>query len=203
MNRVALTGLVQIDLPDATLRYCDGGFFHFNGSVFRSHDPVFGTIRSVEPLTEGVGDSIPALTMTLLPPDTSAAAELARPGNQQSRVRFWIAEYDVDAGTISSAEVQFDGQIDQAKLQSRRGEKELTMTVVSLAERLFEGNIGNSLNPTWHKSVWPGERGQDNATGLGQPIAWGVEGPRAVGGGYGGGGGLGRFVYERVFEAHR
>src|SRR3546814_9368912 len=55
--------------------------------------------------------------------------------------------------------------------------------LVSLAERLFELNIGNSLNSAWHKSVWPGELGHDNATGLSIPVAWGVESPRSSGGG--------------------
>src|SRR3546814_14440890 len=60
---------------------------------------------------------------------------------------------------------------------------EVAVSVVSLAERLFELNIGNSLNSAWHKSVWPGELGHDNATGLSIPVAWGVESPRSGGGG--------------------
>src|SRR5690606_3785725 len=92
---------------------------------------------------------------------------------------FWIAEYDVATGIISTADVQFDGQIDQTVFSSGRGTKELSMSIVSLAERLFEGNIGNTLNSTWHKSVWPGEKGHDNATGLSVPIAWGTEAPRS------------------------
>src|SRR3546814_1850748 len=58
---------------------------------------------------------------------------------------------------------------------------EVAVSVVSLAERLFELNIGNSLNSAWHKSVWPGELGHDNATGLSIPVAWGVESPRSSG----------------------
>jgi len=188
MTTVSLTGLLQIDLPEATLRYCDGGFFEFNGGTFRAKDPVFGTVGAVQSLSEGVGDSVPALTMTLLPPDTSSAAEIAKPGHQTARVRFWVAEYDVATGVVTSSDVQFDGQIDQSELKVGKGAKELTVSVVSLAERLFEGNIGNSLNSTFHKSVWPGERGHDNATGLGVPIAWGTEAPRS--GGFGGGGGV-------------
>lgn len=187
MNSVALTGLVQIDLPERTLRYCDGGFFEFGGEAFRSSDATFGTIGSLAAMSEGVGDVVPALQMTLLPAGNAAAADLSKPGHQTSRVRFWIAEFDVDTGVIGSAEVMFDGQIDQTILTVGKGTKTLDVSVVSLAERLFEGNIGNTLNPTWHKSVWPGETGHDNATGLSKPIAWGVESPRR--GGSGGGGG--------------
>ncbi|MBX7459561.1 hypothetical protein [Qipengyuania huizhouensis] len=178
MNQVALTGLVQIDLPERTLRYCDGGFFEFGGEAFRSRDDTFGTIGSLQAMSEGVGDVVPALQMTLLPAGDAAAADLSKPGHQTSRVRFWIAEFDPATGVIGSAEVMFDGQIDQTILTVGKGTKTLDVSVVSLAERLFEGNIGNTLNPTWHKSVWPGETGHDNATGLSKPVAWGVESPR-------------------------
>lgn len=61
------------------------------------------------------------------------------------------------------------------------------MTVVSAAERLFARNTGNGLSSAFQKSVWPGDTGHDNATGLGTPIAWGVEAPPSSGGGYSGG----------------
>ena len=208
MNAVALTGLVQIDLPERTLRYCDGGFFEFGGQTFRSSDPVFGTIGSLNAMSEGVGDSVPALQLTLLPANDAAAADVSKPGHQTARVRMWIAEYDIDTGVIGSSEVMFDGQIDQTVLTVGKGTKTLDVLVVSLAERLFEGNIGNTLNPTWHKSVWPGETGHDNATGLSRPVAWGVERPLGGGSGGNGGGGAGsgsgggRFVPREAIRAY-
>jgi hypothetical protein len=61
------------------------------------------------------------------------------------------------------------------------------MMFVSRLERLFSINEGNSLSPRFHKTVWPGELGEDNATGVGVAVAWGVEGaPR--GSTYSGGG---------------
>jgi len=191
VSRVALTGLLTIELPEATLRFTDGGFIEYGGETYRAKDDTFGTIQSVQPLSEGVGDSVPALSITMLPPDTSAVADLTKPGHQTSQVQFVLAEYDVDAGTINSADVLFTGQIDQSVLTVGKGKRELSMSVVSLAERLFEGNTGNSLNPTFHKSVWPGETGHDNATGLAVPVAWGVERPSGGGSTYGGGGGYG------------
>lgn len=189
MSSVALTGLIQIDLPETTLRFCDGDFFEFNGETFESEHPVFGTIGALDAMSEGVGDSVPALQLTLLPANDAAAADISKPGHQTARVRMWIAEYDSNTGVIGSSEVMFDGQIDQTVLTVGKGVKTLDVLVVSLAERLFEGNIGNTLNATWHKSVWPGETGHDNATGLSRPVAWGVE--RPIGGGSGGNGGGG------------
>jgi len=85
----------------------------------------------------------------------------------------------------------FYGQIDQTILRVGRAVRELAMTIVSTLERLFLRNEGNSLSPVFHKSVWPGETGHDNATGLTVPVAWGVassSGASSAGSASGGGG---------------
>lgn len=175
MNQIAMIGLVKIELPAATVRLCDGGFMVWGAETFTSRDATFGTIGSIEPLRDGLGDEVPALEMVLLPPNDADIADLAQPGYQQSRVRFWLGEYDVAAGTlVGTPDLLFDGKIDQTVLNLDRS---LAITVVATGERLFELNLGNSLNPAFHKSVWSGETGHDNATGLGRPIAWGVEAP--------------------------
>lgn len=175
MKRVALIGLVKIELPAVTVLLCDGGFIVWGSDTYKSKHATFGTIGGIQRMSEGLADQVPALEMTLLPPADASIADLAQPGYQKSRVRFWLGEYDVAAGAlIGTPDLLFDGQIDQTILNLDRS---LAITVVSKAERLFELNIGNSLNPSFHKSVWPGETGHDNATGLGKPIAWGVEAP--------------------------
>lgn len=187
---VALVGLMRIDLPDRTIRLCDGGFFNWGGQIYLSEDTVFGTVQSVDSLNEGAGDEIPALSISFIPATTAAAAELSQPGYQRSRVRFYIAKFDPATGTlIGQPELHFDGQIDRTKLTSGRGMRALEIDVVASAERLFMRDEGNSLNPTWHKSIWPGELGHDNATSLTVSIAWGVEAPVTYYGGGGGGGG--------------
>lgn len=176
MLSTAIIGLVRIELPSATVRLCDGGFIVFNSEMYQSRDPVFGTIGSVEGMTEGIGDEIPALRMTLLPPISSAPADLSQPGYQNSLVQFWVGEYDQEAGVlIGPPDLLFHGQIDQITMIGGRQRREIAMTVVSTAERLFMTNDGNSLTPRWHKSIWPGERGHDNGVGLTIPVAWGVE----------------------------
>ena len=197
MDRIALIGQLKIELLGHNVLLCDGWFITWNGETYRSTDPVFGSIAAVEGMSEGQGDEIPALDLTLLPPGTTAPAALSKPGYQRSRVRFWIAEYDVDSGQIvGTPEQMFDGQIDQTTLKVGQG-RELNMSIVSNAERLFELDIGNTLSPAFHKSVNPGELGHDNATGLSVPVAWGVEGPaRGYRGGGGGSGGRGGGVFD-------
>lgn len=203
MRTVGLVGLCKIELPTATIRLTDGGFIQWGGEMFTSKDGVFGTIASIDELSEGIEAEVPALDMAMIPSNTAAAADLSQPGFQRSRVRFWLGEYDRDTGLLDGdPDLLFDGQIDQTSLTAGRESRELAMTIVSTAERLFERNIGNSLSPSFHKSVWPGETGHDNATGLGAPVAWGVEAPPSTsggyyGGGYGGSGGGGRGADRR------
>lgn len=176
MQTIGLIGLLKIELPDATMRLCDGGFVEFDGETYTSVDPTFGTIASLQALTEGVGEEIPALELSLNPAGDSAPADLSQPGFQRSTVRLWIGEYDVDAGTLTGdPDLLFFGQIDQTVLRIGRSVRDLAMTIVSPLERLFLRNEGNSLSPVFHKSVWPGETGHDNATGLTVAVAWGVE----------------------------
>ena len=190
MARVALMGLLRIDLPAATVRLCDGGFMVMDGDTYRSADDTFGSLGGIRALAEGVGDEVPALELSLLPPGSAAVGDLSQPGYQVSRVRLWIGEYDVDLGTLAgTADLMFDGQLDQSILSVGRNSRELALTVVSTAERLFNRNEGNALSPSWHKSVWPGETGHDEGTGLTIAVAWGVESPRS--GVATGGGGLG------------
>lgn len=179
MERVGLTGLVRIEFPAPTgnVLLCDGGFIVWGADTYKSSDAVFGTVGGMESLGQGVGDEVPVLSLTLLPPGASEPGDLSQPGFQTARARFYIAEYDLEVHTIvGTPDLLFDGQIDQTIVKVGAG-RELNVSVVSLAERLFERNTGNSLNPAWHKSVWPGELGHDNATGLSIPVAWGAEKP--------------------------
>lgn len=191
MQRIALAGLCKIELPSYTMRLCDGGKIIWIAETYRGKDATYGTIGSVQSLAEGDGDELPPLEMVLLPPDTTAAADLVEPTFQGSRVRFWIAQYVIATSAVTGTpELKFDGELDQATLNL---DGSLELTVIPRAGRLFELNIGNSLSPSFHKSIWTGETGHDNATGLGRPVAWGVEAPPLAASGsampdYGGGG---------------
>lgn len=183
MNRVGLSGLVKIEFPGRDVLLCDGGFVKWGPETYKSADAVFGTVESIQALGEGVGDEVPALAMSLLPPGDTEPADLSQPGFQTSRARFWVAEYDLEThAVVGTPDLLFDGQIDQTFLRVGM-QRLLEASVVSLAERLFARSDGNTLNPAWHKSIWSGELGHDNATGLSVPVAWGAEKPPSAGGG--------------------
>lgn len=197
MSAIALIGLLKIELSGgATVLLCDGGFIEFDDEVYKSADDTFGAIGSLSSLTGGIGKQIPALELTLHPATTAASSDLSQPGYQRSAVRFWVGDYDPETGLlVGDPELEFFGQIDRTQLVIGEASRELAMTIVSTLERLFMRNEGNGLSASFHKSIYPGETGHDNATGLVLTDAWGVESSqgastagRAAGGGFGGGG---------------
>ncbi len=176
MRIVSLVGLLKIELPEATVRLCDGGLIKWDTETFRSKDALFGTIASFGEVNEGVGEEVPAFDITFLPPDEVDPDDLAAPGYQTARVSVWIAEYDQATGSVvGTPDLMFLGQLDQIELAVEKDRRELGCGIVSLAERLFNRNEGNTLSPSFHKSVWPGETGHDAGNGLTIPVAWGVE----------------------------
>lgn len=202
MDRVCLSGLVEIALPDATIRLCDGAFVIWGEQTFDCEDDIFGTIGAIEAIEEGVGDELPALRLTFLPNSTAAAAQLSQPEYQGCRMRMWTAEVDLDTNAVvGTPSLEFDGQVDMTELVIDNGSRALEMDIVPSAERLFIINEGNTLSPRFHKSLYPGELGEDNAIGIGVGVAWGTaNAAQTYGGGFstGGGAGGGRQVREHL-----
>lgn len=203
---LTLAGLVTIALPDATIRLCDGGQVIWGADVFRAKAESWGSIGQLNGFEESVGDDAPGATLTFLPASAAAAASLALPANQMSAVRFWLAQVDEATGAVVSGAVELiaDMLIDTAELKFGRGARRLELGLVSAADRLFEINIGNVLSGPFHRSLWPGEQGLDNAVDVGTTVAWRSKAPprgsvttaAPAYGGSGGGGGL--FVPEAV-----
>lgn len=172
--RVRLAGLLKIELPDHIIRLCDGsGVVTWGGETFTGRDPVFGTIGDVEALNEQIGDSIPGLDLTLLPPSTSAATTLASAAMQGAPASLWLAVVNDDGGVLPDPELLFTGEIDQPVLAIDRGSRELSFSLASAWEHLFEPNEGANLSDTFHQSVHPGQRGFANMTGVETNKLWG------------------------------
>ncbi|BEV02197.1 hypothetical protein [Novosphingobium olei] len=176
MRRLSLVGLMRMDLPGGAVRLCDGGVIRWGSETYAVKDPTYGAIGAIEDLTEGVGSEMPVMGMTLLPPDSAAPAAINSAANQAATVQFWTAAYDPETGAVVGApEIQFIGLLDSSVLTFSEQSRELQVTLTPLAERLLNKSEGNSLSPTFHKSVWPGETGMDDASGLLVMDYWGTE----------------------------
>lgn len=204
MERIMLAGLVKLELPGHTVLLCDGGTLTFAGEVYSSIDPLFGTIASIEPFAEGVGDAAPASTIAFAPPEGSDVAAIFDAAQQGSRLRMWVAEVDADTGLIiGTPDQEIDAVVDVPWLSVGRGSRTLEFDFVSSLERVFIVNRGNVLSGEFHQRIYPGERGLDNATGVSGTFAWGVAGPpRGVSGSAAGSGGGGlRSIFAATVNA--
>jgi len=184
---ILIAGLAKIQLPHVTLRLCDGGFVIKDGEQYRTFHEDFGTIAAIEPISEGLGDSLPEGRMVWLPASSAAAASLSSPAYQNSSVQFWLTEVDPVTHHVTYAEEMFRGLLNQTTLRRSRGSRVLEMSFMSRWVKLFLVNEGNDLSSAAHQRVFPGELGFDNMTGLQPDVAWGTAGPPMGYGGYAGG----------------
>lgn len=198
-----ITGLLKIELPDHTVLLTDGGVTEWSGDTYTAHDSVLGSLAAIDTIAEGVGQEIPALELQFAAPGITAVTALSNGAIQQSEVRLWVAEYNTHTGAVvGTPELKFIGFLDQPRVGFGLQEFIVTITAVSQLEAMFYKDTGNGLSSTFHKALYSGELGHDNASGLSIPIAWGVaSAPRnSVGGGSGGGGDRG---YDGVNEQAR
>ena len=192
--RVMIAGLMELETMTRTLRLCDGGMVNWPGrGLFVAIDEEFGTIGSVDPAAEQIGDEAAGGRLTINVPTTEAAIALAVAEMQAKPLRFWLAEIDASTGAIVGTPTKmFEGQVDTIAITLGQNERTVTIEYVDAAERLFSIREGNVLTSRFHQTAWPGELGFDHCTGVGIQVPWGVTGaPRGTVVAGGGSGGLG------------
>ncbi len=188
-----LAGLCEIALPDRTVRLCDGAFVNWpTRGLFESQDAELGAIDSLSPVGDAVGDEAPQGSLTLLPPAGAAAADLFQPNAQGGAMNFWLAEVSGTTGAVvGTPDLLFAGRIDTIKLTVGRTRRQVEITFMSEAERLFWTREGNVLSDRWQQLVWTGEKGLEFTSGAQVTVPWGIKGSRngseAYSGGSGGG----------------
>lgn len=188
------TLLLKIALPSGDVFMSDGGVTAWDGDTYTPSDATLGSLSGVGTLNEGGGSQIPALQLNFAAPDKGAVTALSNGAIQQSRVEMRVATYDEMTGAvIGTPDLRFVGMIDQPTISAAFRELSVGLTVVNEMEFLFEAPNGNELSAAFHKSLYSGETGHDNATGLGVSVAWGAESPPTTSsytssGGSGGGG---------------
>lgn len=176
-----LFGALKIELPDYTIRLLDGSAVLQVGSeIYRGRDDVFGTIAALSEMGEDMEDSAPEVTVTLFPPDVSAAATLSHPNMQGSVATIMVGAVDAPSGAVIGApEILFLGEIDVPVISvTESGERTVEFSIVSTFERLFETEEGQRASNGWHQSIWPGELGLDYMTGTDVNLYWGVKPPK-------------------------
>lgn len=172
---------VEIILPGpVNIRLLDGpGFLTINGNTFTGDDATYGTLGGGQAFDDGVGDTSPHLSLTILPPTNAAAAALASASNQGSQVSVWFGVIDRATGlVIGTPDLMFVGEIDVGVLKVGLNQRSVDLDIASVWDRFFDTDEGILLNNSWHQSVWPGELGLEYITDIQLQIPWGQDGPR-------------------------
>lgn len=171
---------VQIDHPNGTAHLLDGsGVLSFNGATWTGGDDVFGSLGSLDVVSDGSDQEAPAIKLGLLPPNAAAAIALCIPGAQGALVRIYIGCFDPATGAvIGTPDLRFLGEIDVAT-PSFNGEQSMVVFDVTTAfERFFDLEEGAVLSDGFHQNIWPGELGFEYMTNIFQKMPWGQDGQR-------------------------
>jgi hypothetical protein len=187
-----LTWLLKIALPTRNVFLNDGGVTTWAGDTYRASDEFIGSLASVGAITEGVGEQIPALDIGFAPPNSAAMTELTTGAFRQSPVTLYLAEYNQDTGAVvGTPENRWSGNLDKARVSFAFRELSIGIECSPQLEVVFFKDNGNGLSATFHKQLYPGETGHDQATGLSTSVFWGVSSPAQNGRVSGGGGSFG------------
>lgn len=197
-KRKTVTAFFEIDLPSGTRRLLIGsGEAMYGGNTFRGYDSSIGSITSGDELKEDVSGVAPNTNVSIAVAGTATKSDIAGSAVQLSPLKISLAALGLDGSShviaIPDPELLFDGFIDQAVSNVDKQKDQLTYTVISAFDYFFEDSEGQRLNDTFHESVWSGETGLSNVTGVTRKIYWGTLGPGSASGitSYGGGGGYG------------
>lgn len=164
--------LVRILLPDHEIRLTDGGFVVWDGDMFDGRDEVFGTLSAVEEIEDGADGQATRCTITVLPPDAVAMAQLASPLVQGAPVTVHFGAVDRATGLmIGVPDLLFRGELDYGRL-GVGSSWSLVLECGTEEARQLELNADQRLSDSYHKSIWTGERGLEHVTGVKRKIHW-------------------------------
>lgn len=198
-NRKSVTGFFEIDLPSGTRRILLGsGEAAWGGNTFKGYDPTFGSIAGGDTVSEEASGQAPNLSITVQTASTATKSDIAGEAVQLAPWRIWLAALTLDGSShlvaVADPELLFDGFIDQVTSELDKSKDQLTYALISGFDYFFEDSEGQRLSDSFHESVWSGEKGLANVTGVTKKVYWGTLGPNSasgVGGGAGVGGGNG------------
>lgn len=201
-----LTWLLRLDLPTGSIYLSDGGVTTWSGNTYVPEHDTIGAIAQIGEVTEGFNPELPEQEIVFAPPSNAALAPLQSGAYRRSAMRLWLAEYNPATGAVvGTPELRFAGRMDRVRQQFALRQLQIIVSFVAETEVLLFADDGNGLSAAFHKSVYPGETGHDQATGLVTSVTWGVEGGRGGAGsgttgnqGGGGSGGGGDFVQRNV-----
>ena len=186
-----ITKLVSLALPSGTVYLSDGGVTVWGGNTYRATDATLGSIAQYGRTSFGFSSVLPQWDLVFAPPSNAALTPLQAGAFARSVVRYCTAEFDVDTGAVvGDPHLEFAGRMDRVRQPFGLRQLAITISCAPEVEVLLFSDEGNGLSAEFHKSLYAGETGHDQATGLVKTVTWGAESARRSNvGGAGGGGG--------------
>lgn len=168
---------VKIVTPFATLRILDGeDTLSIDGETFTGGSD-YGDLINGEAFEDGDGNSAPILRLNMQVADPAVISDWIAPTTQGSPVTAWLGAVDRATGIpIADPEVTFRGELDRVSFSIGRDRSVAILEVCSYLERFFDMEEGVRMNDAWHQSIWPGEKGLDQITGINRHWPWGIGG---------------------------
>lgn len=168
--------LVTYALSDeVTIRWTDGGFLRWGENLYRAKTE-YGTISEIGEISDGIDGETTTCPITVMPASDEAFAELVAFGVQGALVSIHFASVDFNTGLlIGEPELLLRSELDVPSLSGSGGS--LVHETITEEARMLEVNDERRLTPSFHKEVWPLEKGYDNVTGLKVKIYWRASDP--------------------------
>lgn len=191
---ITLVWLVKFEAPAGDVNLTAGGVAKFDAGAgvetYSSQHATFGTLAEPDEYEAAFGDLAESASLRLIPHPDAALADWYSNELRDARVRIWLGELDTDQITVTDAEQAGDFLVDTvSRVFGADGSLVLELGLIGRAEKLFLINEGNVCSERFHKSVWSGEDGFNNALDTPVPVAWGIASPPQTSASFGNGGG--------------
>ena len=168
---------VSIALPAGTVRLLSGGSVAIGGNVY-ADDATYGALDMVETVEDGLDGQTSRATIQILPASSTAITNISAAAAQGSVVLIYQGAINTATGaSIGTVETLFEGELDTAKLSVGAGGWVLTLECGTAEGRLLEPNDERRLSDAFHQSIWPGELGLREVTGVVRKIYWRARDP--------------------------
>lgn len=202
--------LVKIVLPGGTVRLSSALQITYGGETYIPRDPYYGMLSFVAQVVSGQTGRATSPDVGLEVANDDAIAELTSPAAKHSPITVWWGAVDPVTGAVEIDDE--DGplsvmRLDTVDVSHSPGRRSLLIKTYPPSALQLRPSARQRLNPSFHKSVWPGETGLDNVTGIVDEDGWRTDDPplRQATGGItnpgprtGGGGGYGGGSFNRV-----
>lgn len=172
--------LVTVTLPDRTVRWMlERGFGKWAGNTYRSRDPVYGVLRGISEITDGIDDDASPVQLEIVPPSLSSLTTLASADAQGGWVTIHLACLHPLTGLVVAPYQLHLGELDQPRLRPGKA-RILEYDVITGEARGLQPNEEQRQTDAFRQYIWPGELGDQYATEGTKRVYWREDEPRSA-----------------------